>query len=806
MPRNAFRSTTAALLATLAVTPCVTYAQSDPANFTTVLNIPNDPDIPQETRVASDTQINLFDDGKINLRVDLGAEETGGDGIELNVYGGRVSAGLDAYVGSRVNVLGGEIGLGLQIYNGGELFVADGIVDRGLEIGTSYFPSSGASAEITGGRIGEDIFIGAGSHMKISGGTLGPIAQTNTEVYGIEAHGGGRIEVYGTAQIDLPVRLFSAAQTPSGTTRLVMSGGAINNRVSAYRQTGVDLSGGKIDRITAYNGSLIRIAGGSVEQQLELFAGSTLDFVGGHIGLLHVWDGASATLPGGRVDEFRVWSGGQLRFDGGDDLRGEIQSGGVARFAGGTLSSVTVEDGGAIELIGGEFALNGTPVTRLDAGLAGRDVLTGVLADGSFLAWSNDFGMPRIPAGALSLDASALPPPADLTPQIITGSNDGPRKGLRPGQSLTLVGDDATLPDRYVAVGASLNVEGGTVGQGLRLIGTDLVLSGGHIGQDVEAALGANLEVTGGRIDGGLGLGTGTNLAVSGGAIGSNVFAKGGNAVTLSGTGRLEGGLTLGHPSLGSVDPIRFEMSGGVIERSILAHYDATLDITGGTIDADVFTFPGVVLNVSGGAFNGAFHLSNSSALHLFGTRFVLDGVDLTDTLTPGEAFQLADRDVVLEATLLDGSVFHRTLVDASFFPQPGNDGFSEFATLTLTLVETVALDGDFDGSGQVEQRDLNLVLNNWGQTRGDDWVNVLGLSTDQVDQEELNRVLNHWGDTANAPDLRGQTVPEPATLTGLVGGLIAAGWRRGSGRAPRRVHHETPTVSRGPSSGGLVA
>ncbi|MEM8782690.1 MAG: hypothetical protein AAGE65_07505 [Planctomycetota bacterium] len=102
-----------------------------------------------------------------------------------------------------------------------------------------------------------------------------------------------------------------------------------------------------------------------------------------------------------------------------------------------------------------------------------------------------------------------------------------------------------------------------------------------------------------------------------------------------------------------------------------------------------------------------------------------------------------------------------------------------------LTLVFSSlasALIGDFDGSGQVEQGDLNLVLNNWGQAgTPDGWVG--GGPDGVVDQAELNAVLNNWG-SVSSPDLTGlSSVPEPAWLSALVVGA-AVGRRR-----PTRVH-----------------
>ncbi|MEM1026826.1 MAG: endo-1,4-beta-xylanase [Planctomycetota bacterium] len=87
-------------------------------------------------------------------------------------------------------------------------------------------------------------------------------------------------------------------------------------------------------------------------------------------------------------------------------------------------------------------------------------------------------------------------------------------------------------------------------------------------------------------------------------------------------------------------------------------------------------------------------------------------------------------------------------------------------AGLTLRDVFVAMLPGDFNGNGRVEQGDLNLVLNNWGQAVADPdalgWVN--DAPDGAVDQGELNAVLNNWG-VAVAPSFEGLDVPEPAVL-----------------------------------------
>ena len=87
-------------------------------------------------------------------------------------------------------------------------------------------------------------------------------------------------------------------------------------------------------------------------------------------------------------------------------------------------------------------------------------------------------------------------------------------------------------------------------------------------------------------------------------------------------------------------------------------------------------------------------------------------------------------------------------------------------------LVSSGGIVGDFNASGQVEQGDLDLVLQNWGVDTAvagipAGWAN--DLPGGQIEQTELDRVLQNWGSTA-APDFNGnfQGVPEPAAAIAL--------------------------------------
>ncbi len=106
---------------------------------------------------------------------------------------------------------------------------------------------------------------------------------------------------------------------------------------------------------------------------------------------------------------------------------------------------------------------------------------------------------------------------------------------------------------------------------------------------------------------------------------------------------------------------------------------------------------------------------------------------------------------------------------------QPGSFGLG----LDLLNARSAGAPGNYNGgTGQVEQGDLDLVLQNWGVNTDvagvpAGWVS--DLPSGLIEQTELDKVLQNWGSTS-APNLRGKAhlVPEPAAITALLLGMLA--------------------------------
>ena len=165
----------------------------------------------------------------------------------------------------------------------------------------------------------------------------------------------------------------------------------------------------------------------------------------------------------------------------------------------------------------------------------------------------------------------------------------------------------------------------------------------------------------------------------------------------------------------------------------------------------------------------------------------VLTGLDLAY----GGDFGPTDLPLLTNQQILNNAFFKNT----GNAPTATGDAF-DYASYVL-LAELLA--GDFDGSGDVGQGDLALVLDNWGTLVADgespdpvNWINADDVTASLIGQDELALVLQNWGNTSailaeldnivSVTDLTDEQIinliPEPASvalvLCGLAGGLMS--------------------------------
>jgi hypothetical protein len=141
--------------------------------------------------------------------------------------------------------------------------------------------------------------------------------------------------------------------------------------------------------------------------------------------------------------------------------------------------------------------------------------------------------------------------------------------------------------------------------------------------------------------------------------------------------------------------------------------------------------------------------------------------LDLTSDPVPGLTVDLIDDSANIDEIRGPASYAFShgdmALWDTSNFTTNGQISYAAGAAQVLV--------GDYNGSGSVEQGDLDLVLLNWGQSGSDlpdGW--VITAPNGNIDQGELDAVLLNWGASSG---LSPAGVPEPSTIAIL---FIAAG------------------------------
>ena len=428
----------------------------------------------------------------------------------------------------------------------------------------------------------------------------------------------------------------------SHSSEINISDGLINQLIESTDST-ITMTGGVIGNARIGDGTVLNMSGGTIAVRFDAH-GSELNISGGAIASTTIRDETTVHLTGGRIgDDLQIFgSENELNIGGGvlgDDFTAYLNSseinltgGGIGRrfttfsgvetnFSGGYIGPrVSIKSGSDLTITGGEFERNGVAVSDLSTDLDDGEIFTGTLADGSVFIFTDatDF----LADGTTTLQNVPLDP-ADTTPMVVS-EGQGPTTGLRAGQSLTLRGD-ATVRDYFAAVGATLNIEGGSVGESLETAFSDVTVSGGAVGSGFDAHAGSDVRITGGTIGPKFTAFDGSAVHISGGEIGDSFRAVDGSVVTIS---------------------------GGSIGDSSVALSGSEVNISGGALGASFRASDGAEVNISGGTFGRRVDFDSGSGVTIIGGEFMLNGAEPSD----------------LDGGLGEGDIFTGTLADGSVF------------------------------------------------------------------------------------------------------------------------------------------
>ncbi len=466
----------------------------------------------------------------------------------------------------------------------------------------------------------------------------------------------------------------------------LFAGGAIGSDFDAFDGSEVNISGGSVgDRFTSFLGSTVNVSGGTIGPSFS--AVGTVNVSGGSFDCCFTAHGEVTVSGGSFSNAFHASRGSVVNITGGSlgrDFRALVES--EVSISGGTMGdNFDTSPSSQLTLVGGRFRLDGVPIEGLNSigdaielDLPEGSVLSGVFTDGRVFAFSS-VDADTIRDGSLTLKVGELPA---IGPAIITLATDPLPTGLQTGQTLFVNGRGAVGDDYGADVGSSVHVARGRIGNNFEAIGAYVAISGGTVGINFDAFSGTKVDITGGSIGGGFEAHNGSEVNITGGLIGGSFRATEGSVVNISGGVVGSRFLAFGGSEV--------NISDGRIGEEFNAIDGSKVNISGGTFGINFQSFGGSEVNISGGSFGDGFRAPDGSMINLLGTQFVLDGVNITDSLTALEPLVIGDRDVSLVGLLADGSQFSFEL-NSRF--TDGRDFFNSDAILSITLVpEPVSL------------------------------------------------------------------------------------------------------------------
>ena len=526
---------------------------------------------------------------------------------------------------------------------------------------------SGASGAITGGRFDGFTDAVGSAPVSISGGTF-PWRFTGRD--GIELIG-GEFMLDGQAYLDSEITITVNEQSSSVLTAILANGSVfIVSPLVPDELHGVSLTTVPLPPIDTTpiivddpddaipsglrTGQMLTVRAGGELPEYFAAVNATIHLEGGQIhGGLELVETTLNVTDGLILQPMNIFRGSTMNFHGGltqnattffDDA--------VLNLTGGSMGFTTIEDGAFCNMTagltrrrleiaaGGVADISGGRFWRLFAP-AGSDV---ELIGNEFLLNGNP-----VPGSMVSLTETDVLTGVlgDGRPFVVSPQNDW---DTLEGVTLTKVSLPVASTDPIILDNAS-----GPFDMGLRA-GQSLILEKGGLIDTTVSIVDADIRVNGGR-----------------------VF----NYLELS----------------------RSQMTvvGGIISSSMRAYSGSTIEILGGRFGlGGFFIFDGAVVNVAGSDVDRqSVQAFPGGTYNLFGSDFAIDGQPITG-LTPGQAFEIIDRNVTLTGILTDGEPISSFLHTVRGF----NDYFDTEAVLTVTLVPPDLL-GDMNCDGVVNTADI---------------------------------------------------------------------------------------------------
>lgn len=532
-----------------------------------------------------------------------------GQSLTLNT-GGKLPNNFNAGRGSSVTITGGEVG--------------------------NNFEAAGANVDIQGGTIGSDLDAFAGSVVNVTGGSVG--GSLNVFRGGVVNVAGGAVAGYATAlnggKLNISAGVVNGPINSKAGGEVNISGGSVlSTGIAVYADHGrVNISGGGVGAIAAYQDGEVNLSGGTVTQPITLNSISVLNVSGGEAaGGLKLYSGSTANVSGGALGSYvSVGDGGTLNVSGGV-LAKELNNNGTTNISGGAFGRL-VNEAPLLTLSGNDFRLNGLPVAGLDhigsavSLIPGYSAtLTGTLADGTPFVFSTQDG-DRFGYGPVELRATALP---SIGPSQIHLPSDQAPLGIRSGQTM-YVASDGSVPDNFNAgVGSKVVIVGGHIGRNFEAIGANIEISGGNIDDDFFACQGSTVDITGGHFANSLRI-AGSTANISGGTFDEHLWFL---TNTIA------------------------NFSAGTANDGVLVDAGAVLNISGGVVTGAIGLNPSGAVSMVGGALRGGLNAYSGSHVTLTGNDFRLDNVPIAGLETIGNFIDLnLATSSELTGTLADGT------------------------------------------------------------------------------------------------------------------------------------------------------